>query len=138
MDAHIGNLLDEWHEDYKKGPETIRSKAVIDIVLQTNLPSDTKSHIRTTRSRVPHLCNEVDPLVCFSLAYDSTNGTTCRWVYLLSKNPLALARILAEHVSVFGTDVADVSLLLISWLCTWFALSLIRALPGGPGHGCIP
>jgi hypothetical protein len=44
MNQYIGKPLGERYEDYKNVPETVRSKAVIDLVLQAYLPS--QNHIR--------------------------------------------------------------------------------------------
>jgi hypothetical protein len=43
MNQYIGKLRDERYEDYKNFPETVRSKAVIDLVLQAYLPKDAET-----------------------------------------------------------------------------------------------
>ena len=112
MNQYIGKLLDERYEDYKNVPETVRSKAVIDLVLHAYLPKDAKTVPEKLDPEFRTFAIRQIRLFVF-VGHDSTSSTICYCFHLLSKNPDALARIRAEHDSVFGTDVSAVSSLLI-------------------------
>ena len=113
MDRYVGKLLDERYENYKNVHESKRSKSVIDLVLQAYLSEDSKVMPDTLDPEFRAFAIRQIRLFVF-VGHDSTSSTICYCLHLLSKNPDALARVRAEHDSVFGTDISAPSTLLTS------------------------
>lgn len=103
MDNYVGKELDKRYQEYREDPANLRSKAVIDLVLQAYMadvpspPEKMDKNFRTFAIRQIRLFVFV--------GHDSTSSTICYLFHLLNTNPETLARVRAEHDSVFGTDL---------------------------------
>ena len=107
MDRFIGEELDRRYEELKRDSHNIRSKAVIDLVLQAYL---LKGEPRSVRLDTDFRRFAIIQIRLFVFAgHDSTSSTICYCLYLLSKNQEALSRICSEHDTVYGKDVSSVS-----------------------------
>jgi cytochrome P450 len=85
----------------------VRSKALIDLFLQANIPEKRSS--KAEKLNRDFWAFRIRQIRLFLFAgHDSTGTTICYSFHLLSKNPDALARLRAEHEEVFGTDVSAV------------------------------
>lgn len=111
MDKYIGKELDKRYEEFKADPDSKRTEAVIDLILQAYLPKDTESRPEKLDSEfrafaISHIC-----LFVF-VGHDSTSSTICYVLHLLATNPCALARVRAEHDKMLGPDLQAVPSLL--------------------------
>ncbi len=111
MNRYIGNELDKRYSEYKVDPENKRTKAVIDLILQAYLPSNAKATPERLDAEFRAFAISQIRLFVF-LGHDSTSSTICYIVYLLAKNPEALARIRSEHDELLGRDLTAVPTLL--------------------------
>lgn len=108
MDNYIGKELDKRWEAFRENHgknDFSRSKSIIDLALQAYMahapdpiPQRLDHNFRLVTTR--HI-----RLFLFA-GHDTTSGTICYAFHLLSSNPASLARIRAEHDSVFGTDLS--------------------------------
>jgi hypothetical protein len=89
-------------------PDNTRSKAVIDLVLQAYLPKDTKIEPDKLDPEFRAFSIRQIRLFVF-VGHDSISSKICYCFHLLSKNLDALARIRAEHDSVFRTNISTYS-----------------------------
>lgn len=110
MNLYIGKELDKRYADYRANygsDKTKQGKSVVDLALQSymaNAPDKaTRELDKTFRT---HATRQIR-LFLFA-GNDTTSSTICYTYYLLSTNPTALARIRAEHDSVFGLDLSVV------------------------------
>lgn len=112
MNNYIGKELDKRYEDYRTnvGPEAAaKSKSVISLVIQ--------GYVEQNRSQKP--TSNLDPtfrayatsqIRTFLFAgHDTTSSTICHIYYLLSKYPVAMEMLRAEHDSVLGTSLQRTS-----------------------------
>ena len=111
MNKYIGNELDMRYEEFKADPESKRTKAVIDLVLQAYLPANVKSRPEKLDPKFRAFAISQIRLFVF-VGHDSTSSTICYILYLLAINPSALAQVRAEHDKVFGLDLSTVPSLL--------------------------
>ncbi|MCJ1310707.1 hypothetical protein MMC25_004373 [Agyrium rufum] len=111
MDDYIGKELDKRYAEYKSDPESKRTKAVIDLVLQAYLSegTGTKSDVLDPKFRA-FAISQIRLFVF--LGHDSTSSTICYILHLLATNPEALAQTRAEHDRLLSTDSAAVSSIL--------------------------
>jgi cytochrome P450 len=108
MDRYISDELDRRYNEYKADSNDTRSKAVIDLILQAHIPQDTK--VKPEKLDPDFKAFAIRQIRLFVFAgHDSTSSTICYCFHLLSKHPEALARIRAEHDSIFGPDISTVS-----------------------------
>lgn len=108
MDKYIGDELDKRYNEYKADPESKRTKAVIDLVLQAYLPHDAKT--RPEKLDPEFRAFAISQIRLFVFAgHDSTSSTICYILHLLATNPNALAQIRAEHDRVLGTELSAVA-----------------------------
>ncbi|MCJ1311863.1 hypothetical protein MMC25_005536 [Agyrium rufum] len=125
MDDYIGKELDKRYAEYKSDPESKRTKAIIDLVLQAYLSegsATTKTTTTTTTKTTTTKSGKLDPkfrafAICqirlfVFLGHDSTSSTICYILYLLSTNPDTLAKTRTEHDELLGSNVAVVGALL--------------------------
>ena len=103
MDYYIGNELDKRYKECKADPGNLRRKAVIDLVLQAYVPEHAASKPEKLDPEFRAFAIRQIRLFVFA-GQDSTSSTICYSFHLLSQNPAALARLRAEHDTVFGTD----------------------------------
>lgn len=110
MDRYIGEELDKRYNEYKADPGNKRSKAVIDLVLQSYVPEHAAAAAAANKPEKlePEFrAFAIRQIRLFLFAgNDSTSITICYSLHLLSKNPECLARLRAEHDQVFGPDVS--------------------------------
>lgn len=111
MDKYIGDELDKRYSEYKADPESKRSKAVIDLVLQAYLPENTKSMPEKLDSGFRAFAISQIRLFVF-VGHDSTSSTICYILYLLVTNPSTLAQVRAEHDQHLGTNLSIVPIML--------------------------
>lgn len=115
MNNYIGKELDKRYSEYKADPESTKTKAVIDLVIQTYVAED------RDEKGLPEV---LDPsfrlfalrqirLFLFT-GHDSTSSTICYMLHLLSTNRSALAKLRTEHDRVFGSRPSDAANLLSS------------------------
>lgn len=108
MDKYIGDELDKRYNEYKADPESKRTKAVIDLVLQAYLPQDAQT--RPEKLDPEFRAFAISQIRLFVFAgHDSTSSTICYILHLLATNPEALAQVRAEHNRVLGTELSAVA-----------------------------
>ncbi|TVY18274.1 putative sterigmatocystin biosynthesis P450 monooxygenase [Lachnellula arida] len=114
MDKYIGKELDRRYAELKADSDNLRAKAVIDIVLQAYI-GDGKAAAKPEKLDPEFRAFAIRQIRLFVFGgHDSTSATLCYILHLLSKNPIALEKIRAEHDTVLGVDYAAVSDKLIS------------------------
>ena len=111
MDRYVGEPLDRRYAEYRADSENIRSKAMIDLVLQAYIAEDAKSKPKELDPEFRAFATRQVRLFVF-VGYDSTSSTICYILHLLSTNPATLALIRAEHDKVFGKDLKETMLVL--------------------------
>jgi cytochrome P450 len=111
MNRYIGNELDKRYNEYKTDPENKQTKAVIDLIMQAYLPNNAQAVPERLDAEFRAFAISQIRLFVF-VGHDSISSTICYIVYLLAKNPQALARIRAEHDELLGTDLTAVPTLL--------------------------
>jgi len=112
MDRFIGKELDKRYEELKADSYDDRSKAVIDLILQSYLQKAEKKP-KTLDPDFRRFAIIQIRLFVFA-GHDSTSSTICYCLYLLSKNQEALSRTCSEHDKVFGKVKSSVSSKLIT------------------------
>ena len=103
MDNYIGNELDKRYEEFKADPDSKRTKAVIDLVLQAYLPESAKPRPKELDPEFRAFAISQIRLFVF-VGHDSTSSTICYILHLLATNPSALAQVRAEHDKLLGPD----------------------------------
>ncbi|KAI4224625.1 MAG: hypothetical protein L6R40_008429, partial [Gallowayella cf. fulva] len=117
MDKYISSELTKRYMEHKADIHGKRTKAIIDLVLQTYASdSHEASHAGSSDSLDPDfrafaICQI--RLFVF-VGHDSTSSTICYIMHLLNANPEALARLRREHDGAFGTEVKELPSLLKS------------------------
>ncbi|CAG8983209.1 hypothetical protein HYALB_00004037 [Hymenoscyphus albidus] len=108
MNLYIGEEVDRRYLEYKIDTEKKRSRAVIDLVLQTYLENDTgKTHEKLDPDFRAFAIRQIRLFVY--VGHDTTSSTICYCIHLLSKNADALAKLRAEHNAILGEDIEAVS-----------------------------
>lgn len=107
MDQYVGKELDKRYQEYKADLHDVRSKSVIDMVLQAYM-ADPSAPKKEMDKNFRAFATRQIRLFAFA-GQGSTSSTVCYLVHLLSTNPDTLARIRAEHDSVFGTNLSTVA-----------------------------
>ena len=108
MDRYISRELEDRFIDSNKmqTPDKLeRSRSIIDLALKTFL---TEVNPKGTNRGIDAAFKSflVSQIKLFIFAgHDTTSSTICYMFYLLSCNPPILARVCAEHDSVFGSDI---------------------------------
>lgn len=110
MDQYINKEVDKRFEAYNKktrgeSDEGQRFESIIDLALQDYLQTQPKAQKKELDKGFRTFATRNMRMLLFS-GNDSTGSTISYCYYLLSKNPTALARICAEHDSVFGKDLS--------------------------------
>ena len=106
MDRHIGKELDKRYNEHKADPGNKRSKAVIDLVLQSYMLGNAAAN-KPEKFDPEFRAFAIRQIRLFLFAgNDSTSITICYSLHLLSKSPDCLACLRAEHDQVFGSDVS--------------------------------
>ena len=123
MDAYIGEELDKRYEDYKTDPDSTKTKAVIDLVIQAYVSHDEKKALRPKLDPAFRLFAIRQIRLFFFTGHDSTSSTICYIIHLLSSNPESLAQLRKEHNRVFGPDQRHAATLLST------KPQLIKSLP---------
>ena len=112
MDAYIGNELDKRYDDYKIDPDSTRTKAVIDLVIQAYVSRDVKKALQPELDPSFRLFAIRQIRLFFFTGHDSTSSTICYIFHLLSSNPDSLAQLRTEHDRIFGPDQSHAAALL--------------------------
>ncbi|KAK6428265.1 hypothetical protein LTR95_015592 [Oleoguttula sp. CCFEE 5521] len=111
MNRYIGRVLDERFVDRQKQPDGKQQKHVIDLALTTYLKEvkgSTGSDSRVDKMDPDFRAGAIANIKTFVFAgHDTTSSTICYCYNYLSKNPAMLAKIRAEHDSIFGPDPAS-------------------------------
>ena len=105
MDTYIGLELDKRYRENAADPQGKRTKAIIDLVLES----------RSEDHQSKHRADVLDPdfrtfairqIRLFSfVGHDSTSSAICYTMHLLSLNPMVCENLCEEHDLVFGKDV---------------------------------
>ncbi|KAL8702968.1 MAG: hypothetical protein Q9201_003851 [Fulgogasparrea decipioides] len=117
MDKYISTELNKRYREYKADHEGTRSKAIIDLVLQSYIPealglkSDGSGEGLDPNFRAFAVCQI--RLFVF-VGHDSTSSTICYILHLLYTNPKTLSALRQEHDDLFGTDLTELPSLLKS------------------------
>lgn len=115
MNRYIGKELDKRYSEYIADPESKRTKAVIDLVLQGHLTESQGSKTTAPPSRLDPkfraFATSQIRLFAF-VGHDSTSSTICYIIHLLSTHPEALAKLIQEHDLFLGKDLSKVAPLL--------------------------
>ena len=111
MNDYFGKELDKRYNEYKADAANTRSKAVIDIVLQSYMPEDAKTAPVNLDPEFWAFAIRQIRLFVFA-GHDSTSSTICYILHLLATNREALTCLRAEHDAVFGKDPAATQSLL--------------------------
>ena len=112
MDRYMARELDRCFSAYqksggKKGQTHGRPKPVVDLALDEYLKDHPESDSKQSMDPVFKKL-AISQMKVFILAgHDTTSSTLCYICYLLSKNPLALQKLRAEHDSIFGPDLTQ-------------------------------
>lgn len=110
MNRYITNVLDE---RYNKMERKARSKSIIDLALNSYLAETSSEKDATMDSIFKELAIAQIKLFIFA-GHDTTSiGAVCTY-HVLAKKPSALARVRAEHDSVFGPDTSEAPYVLAS------------------------
>ena len=111
MDDYIGSELDKRYSEHRADPESRRTRAVIDLVVQAHTLQD-KNHLPECLDPAFRLFAIRQIRLFFFAGHDSTSSTICYIFHLLSTNPSALACIRQEHDRVLGSDPSDAASIL--------------------------
>jgi len=115
MDNYVGDALDKRYADFTSSePSSKRGKSVIDLVFQAYQPNNKSP---PPGSKLPPTLRSfaISQIRLFMFAgHDSTSSTVCYCLYLLSKNPEALAAIRREHNRILDPDISTTASLLES------------------------
>lgn len=117
MDRYISNELTKRYSEYKADYEGKRTKAIIDLVLQSYIPEniDPKSQASTEHLDPSFRAFAVSQIRLFVfVGHDSTSSTICYILHLLYTNPDTLSQLRREHDDVLGAPLADLPALLKS------------------------
>jgi cytochrome P450 len=106
MDGYISKVLDQ---RFATRHERKKEKLVIDLALETYLKEQTNTNIEHAETLDPTFKRiAVNQIKMFIFAgHDTTSATICYAYHLLSRNPETLAKIRAEHDSVFGKNAEE-------------------------------
>ncbi|KAK7183007.1 hypothetical protein DPSP01_006044 [Paraphaeosphaeria sporulosa] len=106
MDSYITSELHKRYTDYLSSATNSKSladKSIIDLVIADHM-RDRPASATLDTDFIKWACAQIR-LFLF-VGHDSTASTIVYSLYLLSKNPSALARLRDEHTKVFGPDVS--------------------------------
>lgn len=112
MDQYISRELEARYAAHRDGQGPDRHnlrKSIIDLALEAYLAensSKTTSSAKGMDSTFKSVATSQIKAFLFA-GHDTTSTTLCYILHLLSKNPPALQRLLSEHDSVFGPDLAQ-------------------------------
>ena len=103
MDQFVEKELDKRYQEYKEDSHNVRSKSVIDLILQAYMADSSAPREKLNKTFRTFATRQIR-LFAFA-GQGSTSATICYAIHLLSTNPDTLARIRAEHDAIFGTDL---------------------------------
>ncbi|KAF2022236.1 cytochrome protein [Aaosphaeria arxii CBS 175.79] len=114
MNRYLSDVMDERYLEWRAGKVSSLSysnKSTLDLILA--------DYMSKHKDKVPEVLDTAfknwaipQLRIMFFVGHDSGTATLSYTFYLLSKNPLALEKMRAEHDEVFGSDVTAVSYLL--------------------------
>ncbi|KAL2807725.1 cytochrome P450 [Aspergillus granulosus] len=105
MDAYISEILEQ-----RLSTREAREKAknVMDLAFEAYLSERGEDRLSTTKMDAQFKKDAICQVKTFMFAgHDTVSGTLCYAWYLLNKNPEKMAKIRAEHESIFGADVDE-------------------------------
>ncbi|KAI9743461.1 MAG: hypothetical protein M1818_002773 [Claussenomyces sp. TS43310] len=112
MDRFLSHELDNHPTARRESTKVQKSRVVIDLALENYLcgsPKKTNSDLDATFKTFA-----MSQIKLFIFAgYDTTAATAIYAIHLLSRNPLALQRLVEEHASIFGSDLSKIADLII-------------------------
>ena len=112
MDAYIAAELDKRYAEWREDESAASSRSIIHLALAGYMAT------QTTHPRPPKLDAAFKRWATIQIrlflfaGHDSTSSTICYCFLLLQRHPEALAKLIAEHNAVFGTDLSQTSHLL--------------------------
>ena len=102
MDSYISEVLEE---RFSTRESRSKAKNVMDLALEAYLKEQGTSSKHVAAMDQQFKKDAICQVKTFMFAgHDTVSGTLCYACYLLNKNPEKLAKIRAEHDSIFGTD----------------------------------
>lgn len=110
MNKVIIGELDNRFEAFRnrnEKPESKQSKSMIDLALESYMTKDGAGPVRKMDMTLKAMIARQIRLFLFA-GSDSTSSILCYCYYVLSSHPECMARVRAEHDSVFGTDLSAV------------------------------
>ncbi|KAL8631386.1 hypothetical protein Q9189_002896 [Teloschistes chrysophthalmus] len=117
MDRYITDELSKRYREYKVDHGGERTKAIIDLVLQSYVPEQLGLESKTSGDDLDPSFRAfaVSQIRLFTfVGHDSTSSTICYIVHLLHSNPETLSLIRREHDDVLGTSLTDLPAILKS------------------------
>lgn len=112
MNRYLSRQLEDRFAQHQDPADTAEAKegecrTVMDLALDKYLEEQPRPNaVRGMDAEFKRFA--INQMKVFILAgHDTTSATLCYIFYLLSRNPLALQRVRAEHDNVFGTDLTQ-------------------------------
>ena len=114
MNNYISVELDKrFAELQSRSKDADSSRSIIDLALESYITANPSlAASKTLDASFKSWAITQIRLFLFA-GHDSTSSTICYIYYLLARHPSCLARLRAEHDSIFGTDLATVPTLLL-------------------------
>ncbi|KAI4257703.1 MAG: hypothetical protein LQ352_001543 [Teloschistes flavicans] len=117
MDRYISDELSKRYKEYKADHEGKRTKAIVDLVLQSYIPEQLGLDPKNSEDDLDpsfraFAVNQIRLFVF--VGHDSTSSTICYILYLLYSNPETLSLIRQEHDDVLGTSLTELPAILKS------------------------
>ncbi|CRG90420.1 putative sterigmatocystin biosynthesis P450 monooxygenase stcS [Talaromyces islandicus] len=111
MNHHIGIELEKRYQEWKdkKPTDPAKAKSIMDLVIAEYMKTRPVSPMLEPQFKAWAI---VQIRLFLFVGHDSTAVTIVYCLYLLSKHPALLAKVRAEHDTVFGTDLASSTKLL--------------------------
>lgn len=114
MNEYVTRIIDarfvELQSEDRKNSDS--NKSIIDLVLNAYLSEKPGQELEMDAHFKRFTMNQIK-LFLFS-GHDTTSSTVCYIFYILATNAAVLARVRAEHTSVFGPDIFEAASIVIS------------------------
>ncbi|KAL2041650.1 hypothetical protein N7G274_005434 [Stereocaulon virgatum] len=107
MNDYVTRIIDSRFTELQSEEGTVDkgNKSIIDLVLTAYLSGNAARKSPAMDSTFKRFTMSQIKLFLFS-GHDTTSSTVCYIFYILATNPVVLARVRAEHVSVLGPDAS--------------------------------
>lgn len=115
MNSYVTRKIDARLAELRSGRHNNSdgSKSIIDLVLTAYLSEKAGEELRDIDTQFKNFTMNQIKLFLFS-GYDTTSSTVCYIFYILATKFAILARIRAEHTSVFGSDAFEAASIITS------------------------